>query len=157
MMRRSECITAVMVLPAAKAGAVQVVEAASADSVRPSAMPSLRRERWDIRSSPDVKLVKARSLDGHEVRYLGGLTRCKSLSIETCTKPLARQSRFGGCVASARGCSLQMRRGKVSYAQATHDPEKRAAVFRKDHAQTRKYEREIKNEPRQPSLRFRGH
>jgi hypothetical protein len=50
---------------------------------------------WDIRSSPDVKLVKARSSDEHVVRYLGELTRCKSLSIETCIKPLARQSRFG--------------------------------------------------------------
>src|SRR4051812_43530111 len=115
MTRRSECITAVMVLPAAKAGVVQVVEAASADSVRPNAMAlNLRRERWDIRSSPDVKLVKARSRDEHVVRYLGELTRCKSLSIETCTKALARQSRFGGCGASARGGSLQTRRGPFS-------------------------------------------
>src|SRR5438270_5133744 len=30
----------------------------------------------------------------HVVRYLGDLTRCKSLVFETCTKRLTRQSRF---------------------------------------------------------------
>ena len=42
-----------------------------------SATESLRREMSDIPSSPDVKLVKARSPCEHGVRYLCGLTRCK--------------------------------------------------------------------------------
>jgi hypothetical protein len=45
--------------------------------------------------SPDVKLVKRRSLVMHAVRYLGAVTRCKFWTFETCTKREARQSRFG--------------------------------------------------------------
>jgi hypothetical protein len=54
-----------------------------------------QRERWNIDLSPDVKPVKARSIVKHAGRYLGALTRCKSLSFETCTKRVARQSGFG--------------------------------------------------------------
>src|SRR5215470_7011755 len=103
MMRRSECMTAVMVLPAASARDVKAVDSANAARMRLSAIAgSFLREIWDIPLSPDMKLVKARSSVEHEVRYLGELTRCKSLSFETCIKRIARQSRFGCCVASAQ-------------------------------------------------------
>jgi hypothetical protein len=42
-----------------------------------------------------VKLVKARSIIMHAVRYLGALTRCNFWIFEPCTKRLARQSGFG--------------------------------------------------------------
>src|ERR1700761_2856627 len=92
-MRRSECITAVMVLPAAEAGDVQPADSAKTEAARPKAIPgSVRREVCDIRSSPDVKLVKARSWIMHVVRYLCGLTCWKTWIFETCIKRLARQS-----------------------------------------------------------------
>jgi hypothetical protein len=76
--RRSACITAVMVLPAAiacevRADDASATESASADSADAIA-GRLRRMMWDIRFSPDVKLVKARSVVMHVVRYLGERT-----------------------------------------------------------------------------------
>jgi hypothetical protein len=51
--------------------------------------------------SPDVKLVKTRSSFVQTARYLGAVTRCKSLVFETCTKRCARQSGFGAAAAGA--------------------------------------------------------
>src|SRR5438105_13201157 len=96
MMRKSECITAVTVLASAIEHTVSAAESASADSVIFDALVGrFQWEIWNIRLSPDVKLVKARSPVEHAVRYLGALTRCKSKVFEICTKRDARQSSFG--------------------------------------------------------------
>src|ERR1700733_5409280 len=80
--RRSACITAVMVLPAATAGCGNRAEAARTGNARLNAMlGSFRREKWNILTSPDVKAVNRRSRIMHEVRYLGELTRCKLFQI----------------------------------------------------------------------------
>ncbi len=78
MTRRSECITAVMVLPAAIA--CDGNASASAASATLDAIMGFQREMWNIAMSPDVKLVKTRSFVMHTGRYLGALTRCKSFS-----------------------------------------------------------------------------
>src|SRR5258708_6734917 len=93
MTRRSECITAVMVLPAAKACDVSAPESAAMDNADASAV-RFQLKVWNIRVSPDLKLVKAPLLVMHDVRYLGELTRCKACIFETCTKHVARQSGF---------------------------------------------------------------
>src|SRR5450756_2068412 len=96
--RRSACITAVMVLPAAKAG--DVAESADTNRAIPDTMLGrFQRGMWNILLSPDVKLVKTRSFVMHAARYLGAVTRCKSWIFETCTKRLTRQSGFGSCPA----------------------------------------------------------
>src|SRR5450756_403267 len=95
MMRKSECITAVMVLPAAAIAGDASAESASTDSAIPDAMPgSFQREMWNILYSPDVKPIKDRSFVMHAARYLGAVTRCNSKIFETCTKRAARQSGF---------------------------------------------------------------
>ncbi len=61
MVRRSECITAVMVLPAASEGVARASESATTDNATLGAIVgSFQREMWNIRLSPDVKLVKTR-------------------------------------------------------------------------------------------------
>src|SRR6202040_4141733 len=94
--RRSECITAVIVL--ASTGADSAAESASADSVTFAGMEERnQRKMWNIRLSPDVKLFKDRSIADHSpiirrsfakhmVRYLGALTRCNCNLFETCIK-----------------------------------------------------------------------
>ena len=59
MMRRSECITAVMVLPAAVACDGMAAERASTDNATADAsVGRFQRGMWNILKSPDVKLVK---------------------------------------------------------------------------------------------------
>src|SRR4051794_33010846 len=92
MIRKSECITAVIVLASAIEDTVSAADSASADSVMFDVIVGrFQCERWNIRLSPDMKLVKTRSLVKHAVCYLGALTRCKSKGFETCTKRDARQ------------------------------------------------------------------
>src|SRR6266702_5301866 len=79
MMRRSECITAVMVLPAASTGEASAVESATTDSASLEANARRpRRIKWDIKVSPDVKLFKGRLLVEHSVRSLGEVTLCNA-------------------------------------------------------------------------------
>src|SRR3954470_21686434 len=79
MMRRSECITAVMVLPAASTGEASAVESATTDSASLEANArGPRRINLNIKSSPDVKLFKGRLSIEHPVRSLGELTSCNA-------------------------------------------------------------------------------
>src|SRR6267154_1518665 len=55
--RKSECITAVMVLPAATACEVIAAESARTDRVFDAIVGSFQRAMWNICLSPDVKLV----------------------------------------------------------------------------------------------------
>jgi hypothetical protein len=80
-------------LPAANACDVSATESAAMDNADASAV-RFQLKVWNIRVSPDVKLVKARLLIMHAVRYLGELTCCKACIFETCTKRVARQSGF---------------------------------------------------------------
>nr|GAJ36254.1 hypothetical protein BDOA9_0154710 [Bradyrhizobium sp. DOA9] len=78
-MRKSECITAVRVLPAASTGEASAVESATTDSASVEANArGPRRMKWNIESSPDVKLFKGGLLIEHEVRSLGELTSCNA-------------------------------------------------------------------------------
>jgi hypothetical protein len=62
-----------MVLPAAIACDVSAAESARTDKAMLDAIVGrFQREIWNILMSPDVKLVKARSLIVQAVRYLGG-------------------------------------------------------------------------------------
>src|SRR3954447_15590791 len=81
MMRRSECITAVMVLPAASAGEASAVESATTDSASLEANARVpRRINLNIKISPDVKLFKGRLLVEHPVRSLGEQPHAMPLS-----------------------------------------------------------------------------
>src|SRR6266702_7893906 len=92
--RKSECITAVMVLPAASACGDDAADSASTDKAD-AIVVNFRREMGNIRISPDVKLIKAGLFIMHVVRYLGELTCCKACTFETCIKRVARQLGFG--------------------------------------------------------------
>ena len=48
------------------------------DSNFEASVVRFRREKWNIRISPDVKLVKAGLFVMHPVRYLGELRHCKA-------------------------------------------------------------------------------
>src|ERR1700730_4974651 len=99
--RRSECITAVMVLASTRADNASAAESAKAESVSADSVTfagiveRAQREMWNIRLSPDVKLFKDQSFAVHRVSYLGALTRCNCTLFETCTKRATRQSGFG--------------------------------------------------------------
>src|ERR1700676_251536 len=111
MTRRSECITAVMVLPAADACDATPAESARTERATPDTMVgSFQRKMWNMGWSPDVKLVKTRSFVMHAARYLGAITRCNSLGFETCTKRLTRQSGSGSwpCGECTSGGSLMI-------------------------------------------------
>src|SRR5690348_1707715 len=92
--RKSECITAVMVLPAASTWALSATESATIDNADASAL-RFQLDVWNIHVSPDVKLIKAGLFVVQSVRYLGGLTCCKTCRFETCIKRVLRQSGFG--------------------------------------------------------------
>src|SRR5882757_494320 len=94
MTRKSECITAVMVLPAARACGAKANSCGANDSASAD-VQRFQREIGNMQISPDVKLVKAGLFVMHAVRYLGELTCCMAYEIETCTKRQARQSGFG--------------------------------------------------------------
>src|SRR6476660_3909545 len=92
--RKSECITAVMVvLPAASACDVSAADSATTDNAD-ARLVRFQREKWNIRISPDVKLVKTGLFVMQPVRYLGELTHCKACIIETCIKRAGGQSGF---------------------------------------------------------------
>src|SRR5262245_24686713 len=83
MIRRSECITAVMVLPAARACEASAAESATTDSaILETVAPRPRRLNWNIRVSPDVNPVKGRSLLVQAVHSLGELTSCSASSFQ---------------------------------------------------------------------------
>src|SRR6266581_2107852 len=85
-----------MVLPAANACDASAAESArTAKVIFDAIVGRFQRGMWNIRFSPDVKLVKTRSSVMHAVHYLGALTRCNCLIFEICTKRAARQSGFG--------------------------------------------------------------
>src|SRR3954467_14355498 len=110
MMRRSECITAVMVLPAASTGEASAVESATTDSASLEANArGPRRINLNIKVSPDVKLFKGGLLIEHPVRSLGELTSCNAFNLfETCRQCRARQSGFAASPSGARTGSTRI-------------------------------------------------
>src|SRR5512140_746825 len=95
MIRRSECITAVMVLPAANTGEAIAVESATTESASVEANARRpRRIKLSIKVSPDVKLFKGRLLVEHSVRSLGELTSCNAFIFRDLQTVLSASIRF---------------------------------------------------------------
>src|SRR5665213_1400984 len=116
--RKSACITALMVLPAAHVGAGGNNAAESA--IIDATVRSFQRQMWDIRISPDDKPVNCRSLIMQTGCSLGELTRCKNSIFETSSRDLhqARHASIGfwsqACAAVPRCLTLQIDRRSFS-------------------------------------------